>query len=99
MNNNWNDADPSRQLAAIHSYVVAALGAALLEWLWQGHEYVRSALPHRFECIPTDPLPQGSVGRWRIQASTQFLDHERAPLALLRLMWVKGELDQDSVLC
>jgi hypothetical protein len=98
MNNNWNDADPSRQLAAIHSYVVAALSTALLEWLWQGHEYVRSALPHRFECLPSGPLPQTPGGRWRIQASTQFLDQERAPSALLRLMWIKGELDVDSLL-
>jgi hypothetical protein len=97
MNNNWNEADPAGQLTAIHSYVVGALGAALLEWLWQGHDYVRSALPHRFECLPQASLPQG--GRWHLQASTQFLDRERAPSALLRLIWVKGELDRDSLLC
>jgi hypothetical protein len=99
MYNNWNEADPSRQLDAIHSYVVGALGAALLEWLWQGHEYVRSALPHRFECLPAGELSTGFGARWHIQASTQFLDHERAPLALLRLMWVKDELDCDSLFC
>jgi hypothetical protein len=105
MNNNWNEADAVRQVAAIHSYVVAALSAALLEWVWQGHEYVRSALPHRLDVVSTgqspSPLsgsPERALSRWRIQASTRFVDQARAPLAVIRLTWPKDELDRQSLL-
>jgi len=98
MNNNWNEADAVRQVAAIHSYVVASLSAALLEWVWQGHEYVRSALPHRLDIAPVAQSPEPAPARWRIQAGTQFLDQPRAPLAVIRLTWTAGELDWESLL-
>ncbi len=106
MNNNWNEADAPRQIAAIHAYVVEALSAAMLECVWRGHEYAKSALPHRLEIVATErsattdrskPPPRPQT-RWRLQACTQFLDRERAPFAVLRLTWTKGELDRDSLL-
>jgi hypothetical protein len=100
MNNNWDEADAPRQIAAIHTYVVEALSAALLQWVWQGADSARSALPHRFELVCTERshLLPGPSPRWRLQAGTQFLDRERAPLAVLRLTWIKGGLNWDSML-
>jgi len=100
MNNSWDEVDAPRQIAAIHAYVVEALSAALLECVWRGHEYARSALPHRLEIVSIEASrspPQPEI-RWRLQAGTHFLDRERAPLAVLRLTWIKGELDRDSLL-
>ncbi len=100
MNNNWNDTEVCRQIAAIHGFVVESLSAALLEWVWQGHEYVRAALPHRFEALPAGALPHptGTPSRWRVQAATQCLDRDREPLAAIRLTWTRGALDRDSLL-
>ncbi len=100
MNNNWNDTEVGRQVAAIHDFVVESLSAALLEWVWQGHEYVRAPLPHRFEALPAGASPPvaGPPRRWRLQAVTQFLDIERAPLAAIRLTWAPGTLDRDCLL-
>jgi hypothetical protein len=98
MYNNWNEADAVRQVAAIHSYVVAALNAALLDWVWQGHEYVRSALPYRLDVAAAGQSPERALARWRVQAGTQFLDRDRAPLALIRLTWTRGDLDWESLL-
>ena len=98
MNNNWNDADAVRQITAIHSYIVGSLNAILFEWVWQGHEYVRSALPHRLDIAAAGQSSTPVSARWRIQASTQFLDQPRAPLAAIRLTWARGELDRESLL-
>ncbi len=98
MNNNWNEANASSEIAGIHSTVVTALTAALVEWVWQGHEWVTAVPAHRFVPIWTDQLPgESSPGRWRLRGHTEFRDEVRAPMAEIRL-WLRRPLDWDSLL-
>jgi hypothetical protein len=98
MNDNWNGTDAAQEIADIHSGVAAALTAALFEWVWQGHEWVTDAPPHRLATAWTDKFSgELSPGRWRVQAITEFLDDSRSPLAEIRLA-IKGPLDRESLL-
>jgi hypothetical protein len=98
MNNNWNAADASREIAEIHSGVAEKLTAALVEWVWQGHDWVTATPPHRLTTAWTDRFSgELSSERWRVQAMTEFLDDNRSHLAEIRL-WIKGPLDWDSLL-
>lgn len=98
MNNNWNATDASRAIAEIHAGVAEALTTALVEWVWQGHDWVTTPPPHRLTTAWTDKFAGGlSPGRWRVQAITEFLDDNRGPLAEIRL-GVEEPLDWDSLL-
>ncbi len=97
MNNNWNATDASREIAEIHSSIAGRLTAALLDWVWQGHDWVTSPPPHRFTTAWTERFAgELSPGRWRVQGKTEFLDDSRAPLAEIRLE-LQAPLDGDSL--
>jgi hypothetical protein len=98
MNNYWNGTDAAAEIAEIHASVTAALTAALVEWVWQGHDWVVTPPPHRLTTVWIDKFSgELSAGRGRVQAITEFLDDSRSPLAEIRLA-IKGPLDWDSLL-
>jgi hypothetical protein len=96
MNNNWNAADSSHEIAGIHSTVTAALLKALLQWVWQGHEWVTAPPPHRLMTTWRDQGEPPPPPR-RVQAVTVLLDEGRAPSSEIRLS-LTGPLDWDSLL-
>lgn len=98
MNNDWNGTDAANEIAEIHSSVATALTTALVEWVWQGHDWVTVPPPHRLATAWTDKFcGELSPGRWRVQAITEFLDDSRSPMAEIRLA-IKEPLDWESLL-
>jgi hypothetical protein len=96
MNNNWNEPDASREIAGIHSAVVSALTQPLVQWVWQGHEWIATTPPHRLMTTWRDHGLWGESPQ-RVRAATVFLDENRSPLAEMRLS-ISRELDWDSLL-